>query len=192
VALQRQRHTGHHLQRDGLFHLCESKRGTTKNSAGSTVSVDASGRIVITGWYIPVADVLEGDLAIWRLNSNGTLDTSFNGTGMVTHHGAAGGNGHDEGYAGVIDSAGRIYATGLSLNAAGDYDMVLWRFTPNGTLDSSFSGTGFAVFAGTAGGTNATDTGRSLKIDSSGRILVTGNSRNAANNSDMVIWRVNP
>ena len=177
----------------GYFTYVSPNGGTSgRNSVGSTISIDSTGRIVVVGRNVPVANSLDGDLAIWRFTSNGALDTSFNGTGMVTHNGAAGGNGHDDGYAGGIDSTGRIYATGLSLNAIGDYDMVLWRFNANGTLDTSFNGTGFVAYAGTAGGANATDTGRSLKIDSAGRIVVTGSSRNAAGNADMVIWRINP
>ncbi len=48
------------------------------------------------------------------------------------------------------------------------------------------------VFHNNAAGGNSWDIGKSIVIDSSGRILVTGKSDNSRKNPDMVIWRYNP
>ncbi|MGB9613274.1 MAG: SBBP repeat-containing protein, partial [Candidatus Margulisiibacteriota bacterium] len=57
----------------------------------------------------------------------------------------------------------------------------------DGTLDTSFSSTGYVVHNNAAGG-NGDDWGFSITTDSSGRILVAGYSYNGSND-DMVIWR---
>ena len=69
-------------------------------------------------------------MAIWRYNSDSTLDTTFNGQGCVVHHNVAGGNENDVANGIIIDSNGRILATGYSRNAAGNLDMVIWRYNP--------------------------------------------------------------
>ena len=70
--------------------------------------------------------------------------------------------------------------------------MVIWRYTPDGDLDTTFGTNGIVVHDGAAGQANSIDAGRSLAIDSFGRILVVGVSRNTAGNDDMVIWRYTP
>ncbi len=162
--------------------------GGNSNDTGYSITTDSSGRILVAG-YSKNASSNE-DMVIWRYNVNGTLDTTFNGTGYVIHNSAAGGNGNDYGLSIVTDSTGRILVAGYSKNASNNYDMVIWRYTSNGTLDTTFNGTGYVVHNGAAGG-NGDDYGNSLALDSSGRIVVTGYSQNARNNSDMVIWRYN-
>jgi hypothetical protein len=92
----------------------------------------------------------------------------------------------------VIDGAGRLVLAGESTNAAGDLDLVIWRYTPSGTLDISFNGTGYLVHAGAAGGTNGNDAGRGVSVDGSNRIVVAGRSTSPAGTLDMAVWRVVP
>jgi uncharacterized delta-60 repeat protein len=161
------------------------------NSAdyGNAVAIDSSGKIVVAGYSLNAAGNF--DMVVWRYNTNGTLDTSFNGTGYAVHDGAAGGTDSDIGYSVTLDSSGRILVAGYSMNAAFDTDMVVWRYNTDGTLDTSFGGTGYVVHAGAAGGTNGSDEGYSITTDSLGKILVAGQSENAAGNNDLAIWRYN-
>jgi uncharacterized delta-60 repeat protein len=115
---------------------------------GNSIYVDSTGKIYVTGYSYNGRDF---DMVIWRYNSNGTLDTSFNGTGIVVYHNAAGGNGVDVGNSIYVDSTGKIYVTGSSWNGRNP-DMVIWRYNSNGTLDSSFNGTGIVVHHNAAGG----------------------------------------
>ena len=118
----------------------------------------------------------------------GVLDTSFNGTGFVVHRNAAGGNSHDYGKSIYVDSNGKIYVTGASMNRNSNYDMVIWRYNSDGNLDNTFGNNGIVVHDNAAGG-NGNDRGYSIYVDSTGKIYVTGSSRNSSYNQDMVIWK---
>jgi uncharacterized delta-60 repeat protein len=124
-------------------------------------------------------------MVIWRYNSDGTLDTSFNGTGFVVYNNTAGGNDSDVGFSIFVDSIGKIYVTGYSVNSSGNGDMVIWRYNSNGSLDNTFGNNG--IVHHTACG-NGWDEGRSIFVDSNGKIYVTGLSWNGSND-DMVIWK---
>jgi uncharacterized delta-60 repeat protein len=71
-----------------------------------------------------------------RYLPNGTLDTSFNGTGRVTTV-LRSGNNYGNGVTVMGDN--RILVTGLA-GTSPDYDVALVRFTENGTLDTTFGG----------------------------------------------------
>jgi uncharacterized delta-60 repeat protein len=170
-----------------------SAAGGNWDDSGHSIALDSSGRILVTGssynntsWNIGPLD-----MAIWRYNSNGTLDTTFGGTGYVAHNNAGGGNTTDYGYSIALDSSGRILVTGYSMNAAGNADMVIWRYLPDGALDPTF-GNGGVVVSGNAAGGNGDDYGISIAFDPSGRVLVSGSSLNAAGDFDMTIWRYLP
>jgi hypothetical protein len=51
-----------------------------------------------------------------------------------------------------IDSSGRYIGAGSSKNAAGGTELALWRYNPDGTLDTSFGTTGEVVFGATGAG----------------------------------------
>lgn len=159
----------------------------TGSASGNGIAVDVQGRVLVTGSTTTTTGVIE--MALWRFNANGTLDTAFNGDGMVS---AAVGTGNASGNAVAIDSQGRILVAGSSTNIAGNRDMMVWRFKADGTLDTSFnSPKGFVVHDGTAGGVGD-DAGNAIAIDSQGRVTVAGSSRNSIGNTDMVVWRITP
>lgn len=174
---------------DGIVVHGSAAGGVGSYDAGYAIAIDGSGRILVTGTSSNGSD---SDMVIWRYNSNGTLDNTFNGDGVAVHHNAAGGDGDDFGSAIVIDSAGKILVTGSSADAVSAWtgDIVVWRYNSNGALDSSFDGDGIAVYANPAISIS-TDSGNAITLDSSGRILVTGQSWNISN-LDMVMLRFNP
>jgi uncharacterized delta-60 repeat protein len=167
------------------FVVHDNAAGGNSFDRGNSIYVDSDGKIYVTGYSINSSN--NYDMVIWRYNSNGTLDSSFNGTGFVVHQNAAGGNGNDSGNSIYVDSDGKIYVTGYSINSSNNYDMVIWRYNSNGTLDSSFNGTGYVVHDNAAGGYGH-DEGNSIYVDSDGKIYVTGYSFNGSND-DMVIWK---
>ncbi len=156
-----------------------SPTSATNFGISGDVITDATGKILVTGMYIGEG-ISQGDMIIWRYNTDGTPDTTFDVDGYNT----AGGNGWDIGSSIVADSSGKILVAG-SIDNGSNNDLAIWRFNNDGTLDNSFDGDGIVVHDN-ATGADSDDGGSAITIDGSGRILVAGGS-----NSDMVIWRFN-
>ncbi len=162
--------------------------GGNGTDSAEAIAIQADGKIVIAGYSTGPAG--NNDMILGRYNPDGTADTTFNTTGWVVHHNAAGGNSHDYGKSLVIQPDGKLVVAGYSRNAAANFDMVIWRYNTNGTPDTSFNATGFVVHDSAAGG-NGTDYGYSIAIQPDGKLLVTGSSVSSGGNSDMTIWRYN-
>ena len=106
---------------------------------GRSVTVQADGKIVVAGFSFS-GDPF--DFAVVRYNADGSLDTSFNGTGkLVTDIGSST---RDIGQSVTIQADGKIVVAGTS-DSAGSYDFAVVRYNANGTLDTSFNSTGKLV-----------------------------------------------
>lgn len=167
---------------------------TINNTAGGNgndeiyaLTVDSHDRVIGVGRSFNASG--NYDLAVWRLDMNGNLDTSFSGDGKFTHNNAAGGNDDESGYGVVVDANDDIYICGTSLNGSGDYDMVVWKLTSSGNLDSSFNGTGIFVHNNAAGG-SLHDQGSGIALDNLGKIVVAGFSDQTPTNRDLAIWKL--
>jgi uncharacterized delta-60 repeat protein len=122
------------------------------------------------------------DFAIVRYNSNGSLDTSFNGTGIATSPVLAGA---EEALSSLLQPDGKVIAVGYAHNGLND-DFALVRFNSNGSVDTSFNGTGIvttAIFAGA-------DQAYSSLLQPDGKIIAVGYTNNAGNN-DFALVRYN-
>jgi uncharacterized delta-60 repeat protein len=116
----------------------------------------------------------------WRLirwSSNGTLDTSFGINGFVnyTQSGPFINGGHYP-YRMVIQSDDKIIIMGLQQNNT--YPNAYWvaRLLPDGSLDTSFNGTGYKDLSfGTP-----QDRGTCVALQTDGKILLGGTSGNTA------------
>lgn len=131
-------------------------------SIARAVSIDSSGRLVVTGAVSnsrPDPNSLRG-LALARYKPDGGFDPSFGHQGRVTM--VVGDQGPGSGAATVdsaIDSAGRI----VVLADGSSYHAHLVRFTPNGKLDKTFSSEGMSPKLG--------EDAFELAIDSQDRIV---------------------
>jgi uncharacterized delta-60 repeat protein len=161
---------------------------THDNAAGG--SGDDNGRDVVIGpnntiFVVGGSTTSNGttDMAIWSYDNTGSLNLGFNGTGILTNNSAAGGNSADVGNGIAIDSSlNTIYATGSSVNVNGQIDMVIWRYSVNGT------GGPFVLYNN--GSQNGFDVGYDVKMDNNNKIVVVGYDY-TANGYNMVIWRYN-
>jgi uncharacterized delta-60 repeat protein len=124
----------------GLTQVAFPRQGTFNTSAeGNAVAVQTDGKILMAGWAHPTINGGE-DFAVARLNTNGTLDSTFGNGGLVTVPFDLGGvnNNDDEANAVVIQADGRIILGGFCDTAVDGKDWALCRLMPNGTLDTSY------------------------------------------------------
>jgi uncharacterized delta-60 repeat protein len=165
---------------DGTVIYRNAYEGIDGNDGANALVLQNDGKIVITGWS--TNDYIE-HMAVWRYNIDGSLDKTFNNIGYVLHNNAASGEGHDVGEDLLIQSDGKIVVTGYSFNGS-NYEMVIWRYNKNGTLDKTFNKTGYAVHNNAAGGSSCNDYGVALGIQSDHKIVVAGKS-----DDHLTIWR---
>ena len=162
----------------------DNAAGGSGNDFGSGVVIQGDGKIVVAGRSMSATDNL--DMTVWRYNTDGTLDTSFDGDGIMTHANAAGGNSADYGYAVALQSDGKIVVAGSSYNLSGETDLVVWRLNSNGTLDTDFDGDGYLTYNTLPADDN--DFGFAVGVDSNDKIIVAGSFFNVTD-SDIAVWR---
>ena len=105
--------------------------------------VDAFVAVMDDGRYVVAAAHGFGDFNVLRYNPDGTRDTSFGGDGHITHQVGTGGN-QVRGVGVMAD--GRIIVGGSYFNSV-DNDEYLVRFDPDGSVDSTYNGTGVVTSA---------------------------------------------
>ena len=123
------------------------------------VVLDSAGRILVAGTN-------GGYFLLARHNSDGSLDTAFDGDGKVT---TDLGSDDAEARAIALDNDGRIVVAGFMRTSPTAYDFALARYNPDGSLDTSLGGDGIVITD-----VDGRDEGRDLVLDSSGRIIVSG------------------
>ncbi|MDH5752763.1 MAG: hypothetical protein OEZ59_10160 [Deltaproteobacteria bacterium] len=117
-------------QPDGFFFHHNAGGGNSQDHARDVVT-DASGNILVSGYSF--AGLSDLAVVLWRLTPTGLLDTTFNGKGWVSYNY---GTGYDIASDMALTENGDILITGFVTNS--DYDMVVYRFKPNGLLDPNF------------------------------------------------------
>lgn len=163
--------------------------GSSTSDEAFGVALDSQGGIVVAG---EIDGGTNQDVAIWRLDDSGILDPNYGINGRATHHGAAGGGGADAGYALALDAQDRALVAGRSVATGRGTAMAVWRFLPDGNLDTSFGGQGFALLDDPGGTLGATDTAYGIAVErSSGSIVVVGNAP-GANSIDATVWQLLP
>ncbi|HSA59155.1 MAG TPA: hypothetical protein VLJ37_05665 [bacterium] len=145
---------------------------------GNSVVIQGDGKIVVAGNSGPSG---AQDLTVLRLNSDGSLDTGFDGDGV-----AIASFGSDASYAAglALQPDGAIVATG-ALELSGGSEVVVVRFLPDGSLDPSF-GTGGTV--STPVGSNG-GSGAAAALQGDGKILVAGVVSKGILDADTILLR---
>ena len=139
------------------------------------MAMQDDGKIVLVGGVLE-SDI---DLAIARLNTDGSLDNTFSFDGkLITDI-----NGSDLANGVQIDTDGKIVVVGES-----DNESLLVRYNADGTLDNSFGVNGKVVHEFS---TTSNDELNCLVIDGDEKLVVAGGSYGASF-QEMLVARFNP
>lgn len=130
---------------------------STNTDRAYGVAIGASNKVVVGGYRYTTAT--NADFALARLNSGGTLDTTFDSDGKVTTDFGAADPGSDV----MIQSDGKIVMVGT----AGVQGFGVSRYNTNGSLDASFGSGGKVITPGTI-------SARAGLIQSDGKIVAAG------------------
>jgi len=132
------------------------------------LAIQADGKLVAAG-YANIGPLPVAEFALVRYNTDGSLDTTFNSTGIVTT--AIGVAGSDVANALAIQADGKLVAAGLS-GTGTSYEFALVRYNQDGSLDPTFNTTGKV--------TTAIDTidnrAYALAIQADGKLVAAGYS----------------
>jgi uncharacterized delta-60 repeat protein len=154
----------------------------------AAIGVQSDGRIIVgTTAFLAAGDT---DFAVFRLNTDGSIDTTFGTGGLTTIPFDLGGTKADKLSALTVLPDDRIVAVGTAALAGTDTNMAVAVLTAAGKLDTTFNGTGKQTIAFDVGGTKA-DSAAAVAIDSQGRILVAGSAAQAtAGDTDFAVARL--
>lgn len=145
-----------------------------------SVALQPDGKIVVAGYSRN--NLGYDDFAVARYTISGVLDSTFNNGGVVT---TSIGSADDQGGTVALQPNGKIVVAGLSKNSGGVDNFALVRYTPTGTLDSTFNGTGLVT---TSIG-SADDRGYGVALQPDGKIVMVGSSRSSQSNHDFAVVR---
>lgn len=141
------------------------------------------GKIVVAGTTRSTSNSDVRDFALVRYNSDGSLDTSFDGDGKRTDNiGSL--NSTAQSAAALAD--GKIISGG-SLHNGANLDFLVARHNADGSLDASF-GAGGAVITTIGSGD---DEGQAVAVQPDGKFVVVGSSSNGSND-DFAVVRYHP
>jgi uncharacterized delta-60 repeat protein len=142
------------------------------------IALQPDGKLVAAG-------EASGDFALARYNPDGTLDPSFNSSGLVTTDFAGG---LDRVEALAVQADGMLVAAGQAFSGA-SLDFALARYHPDGTLDESFGSGGGKVTTDLAGGDDAGFF--TIAILAGGKLVAQGSGFTGAG-QDFTLARYNP
>ncbi|MCL0055718.1 fibronectin type III domain-containing protein [Dehalococcoidia bacterium] len=152
----------------------------SNTDVAEAIALDGYGNIIVAGYAYAGDDV---NAAAARIDSNGTLDTSFSDDGKNS---IGFGNAIDIAWDVTVDSTNRVILAGETNANGSDEDAALFRLTASGALDTSFS---------LDGGTHidhGTDANRaySVSLDSQDKLIIAGSANNGAD-LDFSLFRIN-
>lgn len=145
----------------------------------TSAAIQPDGKIIAAGYTYGFWDFS----AVVRLNSNGSFDSTFGGGDGVVVTDI--GSGADVAHSVAIQSDGKIVTAGYSNNGSND-DFALVRYTPSGSIDTTFDSDGKVVTPIGSGN----DVARTVAVQSDGKILVAGYSDNGPD-EDFALARYN-
>jgi len=163
-----------------------------------SVKTQADGKIVVSG-YTTLAP-LEHAILVARFNSDGSLDTTFDGDGIVTTNLGLGLGGFssstvslglpaEAGQSLAIQPDGRIIVVGFGPTAAGRTEIALVRYNVDGSLDTTFGGGDGIVTTSVSAAAAPVDRGLQVALQADGNIVVGATAITTEGGSDFAVLR---
>jgi uncharacterized delta-60 repeat protein len=156
--------------------------GSGDNGTYGGLAIQSNGKIVIAGYMYNSSG--NSDFAVYRLDANGSLDTTFGGDGKV-NYGFGGGRvdwTHE-----LLLQGGKIVVVGTTCDGSfANCDFAVARLTSAGALDASFSGDGkqTADFGGS-------ESGWAVAAQADGKLVVVGDTYTAPSTTAFALARFN-
>ncbi|MBK9533535.1 MAG: SBBP repeat-containing protein [Chitinophagaceae bacterium] len=155
---------------------------TSVSDEGRSISIDASGNIIITGNFTGTNDFDPGP-AVYNLISSGTNNpdifiAKLDATGNFVWAKQFGSTFVDGAYSVALDAVGNVYTTGyFFLTVDFDPGPAVYNLTAVGGYNifvSKLDAAGNFIFAKQIGSGSTEARGQSIKVDASGNIYTTG------------------
>lgn len=145
------------------------------------IVIKANGKITAIGW---VESFSNASHFVYRLNSNGTLDTSFNVSGYLQSY--YGDFTFCKSYALLLNPDDSIlYSGGYLFNTPNDFNFYFGKISADGTSQTMSGSIDFSP--------SANDTAYDMEYDNTGKIVMAGSSLNPTTNaSEFAVSRLNP
>lgn len=164
--------------------------GTLEAARG--VAIQSDGKVVIAGTVEgdPNASYVDANVAVARLNSDGSIDSSFGTAGVQIIDITTGeADINDSLWNIAVDAQDRVLLFGMAkAEARADRDRFVARLTPAGALDTTFNTTGKHVYG--VDGLDLSDNGRNGLVQADGKIFHAGYT-NVAGSNQIVLARFN-
>lgn len=136
---------------------------------GLAAAVQSDGKLLVGG-ATGQAPTFEGNTALVRYNTDGTLDSTFGTAGVVIND-----FGGDEEWSGLaVLKSGKILASGFTGATVDTTDFLLARFNSDGTLDTTFGCATPPCAGWTSTDFGAGEQAYGLAVESDGKIVVAG------------------
>lgn len=167
----------------GFAKLSDPSKGNSEYDYGNAVGIQSDGKIVAVGEAYNYLNYSQ-EFAIARYNTDGNLDSTFDGDGKQTTDFGS----DDNGYSLAFQKDGKIVVAGYTATQDGTsyYNFAIARYNSNGSLDNTFDRDGKQI---TSSGTRDF-LFNSVAIQNDGKIVVAAHSWNGSNN-DFAIDRYN-
>lgn len=147
----------------------------------SDISYADTGTTVLADGTVLVSGSKDGVYTVARLTADGSLDTTFNGTGILTLPGPSAEAGYFN-FPLAQQADGKLLFPGV----AGD-KFGLYRYNPDGSLDTSFGDSGHVSYSVGAG----LDAAYTVTVQPDGKLLLAGTSQKANFDANFGIVRLN-
>lgn len=155
-------------------------------AAGEKIKILNDGKIGVVGTVYGS----HSDIRYWRLNSDGTVDTTLNGAGYITFNYSGSSYEYSSDFA--VDTSGNIFLLGQTTPPPPSFsqnNVVVMKYNSSGVIDSTF-GTG-GVFHYAVGPLNHYYQTRGIVLANDGKIYALTSYDTETTNPQLTILRIN-